>query len=103
MQCFAFKTDHSLISMNLATHSNQRCPGYWKLNTSFLSDNDYVNKIRTTVEDMNDEYSNDASVNPTLKWEMIKLKVREQSIHGPCTIRPIQFSNLLEKSGKMKK
>ena len=76
---FGFKTDHSLISINLATHSNQWGPGYWKLNTSLLSDNDYVNKIRMTVKDVNDEYSYDASVNPALKWEMIKLKIREQS------------------------
>ena len=54
-----FKTDHSLISINLATHSNQRGPGYWKLNTSLLSDNGYVNKIRITVKDVNDEVGND--------------------------------------------
>ena len=53
---FGFKTDHSVISINLAIHSNQPGPGYWKLNTSFLSDNDYVNKIRMTVEGVNDEY-----------------------------------------------
>ena len=63
------ETDHSLISINLATHSNQRGPGYWKLNTSLLSDNDYVNRIRMTVKDVNDEYSYDASVNPALKWK----------------------------------
>ena len=77
---FGFKTDHSLISVSLATHSNQRGPGYWKLNTSLLSDNDYVNKIRMTVKNVNGEYSYDASVNPALNWEMIKLKIREQSI-----------------------
>ena len=43
------KTDHSLITVNAALHSNQRGPGYWKLNTSFLSDDIYVNQIRTTI------------------------------------------------------
>ena len=33
-----------------------------------------------TVKDVNEEYSYDASVNPALKWEMIKLKIRGQSI-----------------------
>ena len=29
-----FKTDHSLITIKLALHSNPRGPGFWKLNTS---------------------------------------------------------------------
>ena len=75
-----FKTDHSLITIRAAPHSNQRGPGYWKLNTSFLSDANYVNQIRTTIKKVTDEYVNDDSVNPTLMWEMIKLKIHEQSI-----------------------
>ena len=75
-----FKTDHSLITIRAALHSNQRGPGYWKLNTSFLSDANYVNQIRTTIKRVTDEYVNDDNVNPALMWEMIKLKIREQSI-----------------------
>ena len=75
-----FKTDHSLITIRAALHSNQRGPGYWKLNTSFLSDANYVNQIRTTIKRVTDEYVNDENVNPALMWEMIKLKIREQSI-----------------------
>ena len=74
------KTDHSLITIRAALHSNQRGPGYWKLNTSFLLDVNYVNQIRTTIQKVTDEYVNDDNVNPTLMWEMIKLKIREQSI-----------------------
>ena len=74
------KTDHSLITIRAALHSNQRGPGYWKLNTSFFSDVNYVNQIRTTIKKVTDEYVNDDNVNPTLMWEMIKLKIREQSI-----------------------
>ena len=51
-----------------------------RLNTSFLSDVNYVNQIRTTIKKVTDEYVNDDNVNPTLMWEMIKLKIREQSI-----------------------
>ena len=74
------KTDHSLITISAALHSNERGPGYWKLNTSFLSDVNYVNQIRATIKKVTDEYANDDNVNPTLMWEMIKLKIREQSI-----------------------
>ena len=64
----------------MALHSNQRGPGFWKLNTSFLSDIDYVNQIRTAIQEVLAEYENDDDVNPALLWEMIKLKVREQSL-----------------------
>ena len=75
-----FKTDHSLITISAPLHSNQRGPGNWKLNTSFLSDANYVNQIRTTFKKVTDEYVNDDNVNATLMWEMIKLKIREQSV-----------------------
>ena len=55
-------------------------PGFWKLNTSFLTELDYVNQIKTTIQETLDEYKNDESVNPSLLWEMIKLKVREKSL-----------------------
>ena len=44
-----FKTDHSMIVIDVALHSNERGPGYWKLNTSFLSKIDYVNQIRLVI------------------------------------------------------
>ena len=74
-----YKTDHSLITIKMALHSNQRGPGFWKLNSSFLSDINYVNQIRRAIQEVLTEYENDDDVNPALLWEMIKLKVREQS------------------------
>ena len=64
----------------MALHSNQRGPGSWKLNTSFLSYIDYVNQTRTGIQEVLAEYENNDDVNPALLWEMIKLKVREQSL-----------------------
>lgn len=75
-----YKTDHSLIEIKIALHSNMRGPGFWKLNTSFLTEIDYVNQIRTVIKDTEEEYKNDRSVNDALMWEMIKLKIREHSL-----------------------
>ena len=75
-----YKTDHSMTTLCLSLHSNLRGPGFWKLNTSFLTELDYVNQIKTTIQETLDEYKNDESVNPSLLWEMIKLKVREKSL-----------------------
>ena len=75
-----FKTDHSMIVINVVLHSNERGPGYWKLNTSFLSEIDYVNQIRSVIKKVHDDYKHDNNMNPALLWEVIKLKIREQSL-----------------------
>ena len=72
-----YKTDHSLIEIKIALHSNIRGQGFWKLNTSLLTEIDYVNQIRTVIKDTKEEYKNDRSVNDAFMWEMIKLKIRE--------------------------
>ena len=41
---------------------------------------EYINQIKTTIQETYDEYKNDELVNPSLLWEMIKLKVREKSL-----------------------
>ena len=69
-----------MITLRLSLHSNPRGPGFWKLNTSFLTELEYVNQIKTTIQETYEEYKNDVSVNPSLLWEMIKLKVREKSL-----------------------
>ena len=76
-----FKTDHSMVTIQVALHTNPRRPGFWKLNASFSSETEYTNQIKTTIECVKEEYQNDESVNASrLLWEMIKLKVREQSL-----------------------
>ena len=75
-----FKTDHSMITLSLSLHSNLRGNGFWKLNTSLLSETSYLDKIKATIENTVSEYENDETVNPILLWEMVKLKLREKSI-----------------------
>ena len=48
--------------------------GFWKLNTSFLSETEC--QLAQTI----DEYSQDNTVDPGLLWEMVKMKMREVSI-----------------------
>ena len=69
-----FQTDHSMISLNISSHTNKRGPGFWKLNTSLLNEEIYVNLIKETIHETQVEYKDDASVSPTLLWDMINLK-----------------------------
>ena len=83
-----FKTDHSLIALSLALHSNPRKNGFWKLNTSLLADNNFIHieTIKIAIHETANEYKDDKLVNPLLLWDMIKLKVREKSITYSASI-----------------
>ena len=75
-----YKTDHSLVTLQISTHNNMRGRGFWKLNTSFLTDEEYIKKIQSIITQTKDEYAPDNTVTPNLLWEMIKMKIRETSI-----------------------
>lgn len=66
------KTDHSLITLSISLHSNHKGRDFWKLNTSVLTDTDYIDMIKLTIDQTQKEYRNDDTVNPTLLWEMMK-------------------------------
>ena len=72
-----YKTDHSLIGMNISIGAHIRGPGFWKLNCKHLMDPHYITVIRECI-------SNTAEVNKDLNaqmlWEMIKLNIRGESI-----------------------
>ena len=72
--CPGFKTDHSMITLNVALHSNPRSTGFWKLNISLLSKMRYVQEIKTAIESTVNQYKDDTSVNPssTLGDDQIK-------------------------------
>ena len=63
-------------------NSNPRGPGFWKLNTSFQSEDNYVTKIKKTTQETKNEYANNSSVSPALLWETIKLKITEASLNN---------------------
>ena len=69
-----------MILLKIALHYNPRGRGFWKLNTSLLKEEEYLNLIKKTIYQTKSEYQSDNSVNPALLWEMIKMKVREKSI-----------------------
>ena len=94
-----YKTDHSLIEIVVATHSNMRGPGFWKLNTSLLTEMDYINQIRAVIKDAQEEYQNDTFVNDALMWEKIKLNIRKQSLKY-STIKKQEYHDVKKSSKK---
>ena len=92
-----FKTDHSMITLNITIHSNPRGPGFWKLNTSLLSDTEYIGLIKQTIAQTKEEYKNDESINPALLWDMIKLREKSLSFAAAKTRKTTLKEQDLEK------
>ena len=57
-----YRTDHSLITIHLAGNNNPRGPGFWKLNTSFLLDSEYIELIKKTIDEVAMENRNNDDV-----------------------------------------
>ena len=69
-----------MFTLSLGVTENPRGPGLWKLNTSFLGEVEFTNRVKTVISQTWEEYKDDNNVDDALLWEMIKLKVREESI-----------------------
>ena len=57
-----YRTDHSLITIHLAGNNNPRGPGFWKLNTSFQLDSEYIELIKKTIDEVAMENRNNDDV-----------------------------------------
>ena len=68
-----------MITLSLGVTENPRGPGLWKLNISFLSDIEYIDRSKMVISQTCGDCKNGNNVDDALLWEMIKLKVREES------------------------
>jgi len=65
----------------LANNANPRGPGFWKLNTSFLLDEEYVSLIKNTIIDVANEYVNNNEIDAILLWDTMKMQIRLSSLN----------------------
>ena len=54
--------------------------GFWKLNTNFLTEREYVELIKKTILDVSKEYRGHREVDKILLWDVIKMEIRAASI-----------------------
>ena len=52
-----YRTDHSIISMNVQVEGPQRGPGLWKFNESLLNDEEYVRLVNECIDRTIKEYA----------------------------------------------
>ena len=85
-KCFiesGYRTDHNLIILEMNEREWKRGKGFWKLNTSLLSDNQYIELVKETVRETVNRYEDKEglkSVDDQTLWEMIKMEVRGKTI-----------------------
>ena len=69
-----------MITVKISTTTNPRRPGFWKLNTFLLTESEYVDLIRKTIQDVSKEYKDHREVDKILLWDVIKMEIRAASI-----------------------
>ncbi len=52
-----YRSDHSIINITLTISNDKRGKGFWKFNTSLLSDQEYVHIIKNTIRNTIERYS----------------------------------------------
>ena len=57
-----YRTDHRVITVKISNTTNPKGPGFWKLNTNFLTESEYIELIRKTIQDISKEYKDHREV-----------------------------------------
>ena len=57
-----YKTDHNIITLKIKTQQEPRGNGLWMFNTSHLLNDEYINQIRTCVQETLKQYLRSTSV-----------------------------------------
>ena len=73
-----------MISLSLGLTENPRGPGLWKLNPSFLTEEEYINRIKKVTSRIlktSENYEDDNDMDDAFLWEMIKLLVKVIGSH----------------------
>ena len=75
----AIKTDYSAILLGVQKiEENIKGPGYWKLNTSLLANENYINIIKTEMPTWIEDGK--VPVDESSKWDWVKYNIRKHSI-----------------------
>ena len=68
-----YKSDHSAITLSLLSLTHGKGPSYWKLNCSYLKDEDFITGIKDTISDT---VNCNRNTDPILLWDTIKCQIR---------------------------
>jgi hypothetical protein len=52
-----YRSDHSIVLMEIKLDKFERVKGFWKFNNSLLKDESYINIVKTTIQKVKEEYA----------------------------------------------
>lgn len=65
-------SDHCLLTLKISFAEVKRGPGYWRFDNSLLADADFVNEMKTHIDEIQEERLSD----PNFQWEWTKYNIR---------------------------
>ena len=75
-----FRSDHSMLNMELTFEHSTRSPGFWKLNTTLLENQAIIDELKIVMEE---SLKNSITLLDDQRWENLKFEIgqfcREQS------------------------
>ena len=71
-------SDHDIVEIQASFIKYERGPGYWKLNASYLDNDDFTRIIENVIQEIIDDYKD--KLNPQLLWELCKSKIKKASL-----------------------
>ena len=86
IKSFGYRSDHSLIGIEIDVNSTERGKGFWKFNSSLLQDVEYVtlvkNEIKNVIEDLTVGHGlqDTTVISRQMFWEILKLRIRGVTI-----------------------
>ena len=71
--------DHDLVVTKVYINTRPKGSGYWKFNSQLLNNSEYCNDVKNVIKETCTEYKE--LNNHQLIWEMVKINVKEMTIH----------------------
>ena len=85
-----YRTDHSLVILELVQSKQERGKGFWKFNAALLRDRDYVFMVKETIKDVLELYlkpgyriedeNAEFNIDDQLLFEALKLEIRGRTV-----------------------
>ena len=91
--------DHNAVFIDININDNPRGPGYWKLNTGVLDNEDYVKGIYELIDKTVNDY---LEVGYKLVWELCRIRIKEFSIRFCKNENRIHKSRILVLEDRLK-
>jgi len=73
----SFKSDHSVVVIELHVTNHARGPGYFKMNNSILTNEDYQTQIKAGIDET---VTYNQNTDPNTLWEILKGPIRNMTI-----------------------